>query len=81
MDALNRYTKLPLKELRNLFQLIQMHPGSTVSGLAKMRGWAWGKTARRLIALEAISLLVYEDDEGRFYPFEVNHDYRRTDRR
>lgn len=70
MDVLTRYTKLPLEELRILFRLIQMHPGSTTWDLAKMKGWTWGKTTRRLIALEATRLLVYEDEQGRLYPFQ-----------
>jgi len=70
MNALHRYTRLPLEELRTLFRLIQKHPGSTLYDLAKIKGWTQGKTTRRLIALEAVSLLVYEDERGGLYPFQ-----------
>ena len=55
--------------LWHLFQAIQRRPGARPADLARELGWHRSQVIRLLPHLDDYGYLVYEDDEGRLYPY------------
>lgn len=63
------WSRLSREELEKLYDFITAHPGQKISKLARQLNWSYQKLEHRLIALETFQLFLYEDEEGRLYPF------------
>jgi len=64
-----RWYRLSQVDLQELYDFIAAHPGLNISQLARLLGWSYSRLQHRLIALEGLQLLLYEDEKGRLYPF------------
>ena len=61
-----RKTEPELDEMNNL---IAQHPGMTAAELAEKLGVAKSTIARRLPGMDEAGLLLYEDEQGKLWPF------------
>ncbi len=57
------------QDLERLYQAVQRHPGRRASWLARLLGWPRSKVTRALPDLEEQGYLLYEDEQGRLFPF------------
>ncbi len=66
------------QQVWRLYQAIQQHPGSRPAELARILGWHRSQVMRVLPHLDDYGLRLFEDDEGRLYPFhpQVLKDFR-----
>lgn len=58
--------------LDEMNSLIEQHPGISAAELAQKLGVAKSTIARRLPGMDEAGLLLYEDDQGGFWPFHKN---------
>lgn len=58
-----------MHEHQALYDLIAANPGIRAYKLGKLANMGWGKIIRRLMALDTVRLLIYEDPHGGLYPF------------
>ena len=56
-----------------MLQLIKEQPGIRPAELARRLGVSRSTIQRRLPSLEEAGYLLYEDDEGRLYPYHRRH--------
>jgi DNA-binding transcriptional ArsR family regulator len=56
-------------EFTDMLQVIRRTPGIKVSDLARALGVPTSTVTRRLPSLEEAGILLYEDEEGRLWPF------------
>lgn len=61
--------KVSPQQLWLLYQTVQQHPGCRPAELARLLGWHRSQITRLLVHLDEHGLRLYEDDEGRLYPF------------
>lgn len=57
------------EDLEVLYRAVERHPGQRPGWLARLLGWPRSKVTRALPDLEEHGRLLYEDDQGRLYPF------------
>lgn len=56
-------------EYAQMAQLIQAQPGLSAQALAQQLGVSTSTVIRRLPSLEEAGILLYEDEQGRLWPF------------
>ncbi|MBI5954931.1 MAG: hypothetical protein HY865_24995 [Chloroflexi bacterium] len=57
------------KKLEGIYEKVGENPGKKAGFIARLLGLNRSEVTRSLPALDVKGLLVYEDDEGRLYPF------------
>ncbi len=62
--------KIDDRKLKEIFEKVEENPGKKAGFLARLLGLARSEVTRSLPALDEKGLLVYEDEEGRLFPFD-----------
>lgn len=57
------------EKLEKLFEAIGKNPGMRAALVAQFLGWQRSAVMRALPALDEEGLLLYEDEQGRLWPF------------
>lgn len=56
--------------LEQLYRTIAQHPGRRAAEIARLLGWHRSQVTRMLPDLEEQGYLLYEDEQGRLWPFK-----------
>ncbi len=67
------FWKRKRKNFEEMVRIIKEQPGIRPSELARRLGVSRSTIQRRLPSLEEAGYLLYEDDEGRLYPYHPQH--------
>lgn len=57
-------------EYSDMHETLQQQPGLSLRALARQLGVSASTILRRLPSMDEAGFLLYEDDEGKLYPFE-----------
>jgi DNA-binding IclR family transcriptional regulator len=57
-------------EFSEMHRTLQQHPGLSIRELARQFGVSASTILRRLPGMDEAGFLLYEDDDGRLYPFD-----------